>query len=253
MQEQLFWRVEKACRDAWPARRETQARGWLLRVSGGTTRRTNSLNPTENAQSISKIMSLARQTYGAAGRPVLFRLPTFLPSFETELSSLGFAPDLDPDSKSCTLLASLEACAGAGPKPDVLLEPTPSPDWIAARTRLSPTGREQEKAYEAMLGRIGLPVCFASISEGGAPVSLAYGAIDAGLLVIESVVTADGHRGKGLAAQTVAALMAWAQATGATQACLQVLANNPPVHALYAKLGFSRELYRYHYWRDMHA
>jgi len=251
MQEQLFWRVEKACRDAWPALHETQVKGWLLRVTGGTTRRVNSLNPTQNAQPLAKIMSLARRTYGEAGSPVLFRLPTFLPAFETELSSLGFAPDLAPDSKSCTLLASLETCTGADPKSDVLLEPTASPDWIAARKRLSPTGREQEKAFEAMLGRIAPTTTFASISEGGVPVSLAYGAIGAGLLVIESVVTDETHRGQGLAAQTIGALMGWARAAGATAACLQVLADNPPAHALYAKLGFTRELYRYHYWRDM--
>ena len=244
MQEQLFWRVEKACRDAWPAHHETQAEGWLLRVSGGTTRRTNSLNPTENAQSISKIMSLARQTYGVAGRPVLFRLPTFLPAIEGELAREGFSPD----AETCTLFAPLQG--DVRPEADVLLEPLPKPVWIAARKRLSPTDQEQEKAYEAMLGRIDLPVAFASISEGGAPVSLAYGAIDAGLLVIESVVTDENNRGHGLAARTVGALMGWARAAGATQACLQVLADNPPAHALYRKLGFARELYRYHYWRD---
>jgi len=244
MQEQLFWRVEKACRDAWPALHETQVKGWLLRVTGGTTRRVNSLNPTQNAQPLAKIMSLARRTYGVAGRPVLFRLPTFLTAIEGELAREGFSPD----AETCTLLAPLQNDVRA--EVDVLLEPLPSPSWMAAQSRLSPAEPDQVGAYEAMLERITLPAAFASVVLEGEIVSLAYGAIDAGLLVIESVVTDETHRGQGLAAQTIGALMGWARTAGATQACLQVLADNPPAHALYAKLGFNRELYRYHYWRD---
>lgn len=242
MQEQLFWRVEKACRDAWPAHHETEGEGWLLRVTGGTTRRVNSLNPTQNAQSVSKIMSLAHQTYRAAGRPVLFRLPTFLPAIEGELAREGFSPG----AETCTLLASLQG--DVRPEADVLLEALPSPAWMAAQSRLSPAEPDQVGAYEAMLGCIALPAAFASVVLEGEIVGLAYGAIDAGLLVIESVVTDETHRGQGLAAQTVGALMSWAQGAGAKAACLQVLADNPPAHALYRKLGFSRELYRYHYW-----
>jgi ribosomal protein S18 acetylase RimI-like enzyme len=41
--------------------------------------------------------------------------------------------------------------------------------------------------------------------------------------------------------------MRWAAQNGARGACLQVFAANQPAIGLYQSLGFSAELYRYHY------
>jgi len=101
-----------------------------------------------------------------------------------------------------------------------------------------------------MLARISVPACFARSVEKGNGLSLAYGAIVDGILVIESVVTDPAHRGKGLAGKVVGSLMTWAAGKGATLSCLQVEAENAPARRLYKKLGYETELYRYQYWRD---
>jgi ribosomal protein S18 acetylase RimI-like enzyme len=44
--------------------------------------------------------------------------------------------------------------------------------------------------------------------------------------------------------------MGWARRAGVNRACLQVVADNAAGRALYRKLGFRTELYRYHYWRE---
>jgi ribosomal protein S18 acetylase RimI-like enzyme len=80
-------------------------------------------------------------------------------------------------------------------------------------------------------------------------VSTACGVIDRGYLAIESVATVEEARNRGLAGRVVGALMNWAEGAGAKAACLQVAADNLPARALYTRLGFDTELYRYHYRR----
>ena len=101
-----------------------------------------------------------------------------------------------------------------------------------------------------MTGLIALPKAFAALRVEGVIASLAYGAVDRGLLVIGSVATSGTMRARGFAQRGVGRLMGWAKAMGATGACVQVVADNHPARALYASLGFSTELYRYHYCMD---
>jgi ribosomal protein S18 acetylase RimI-like enzyme len=64
-------------------------------------------------------------------------------------------------------------------------------------------------------------------------------------------VTDPAFRRQGLARKAVLAVLAWAYSRcGATGACLSVVADNAPAVALYEALGFSREVYRYHYRRQ---
>ena len=43
-QKPLAARVEEVCLNAWPALQEIHYDGWLIRLAGGQTRRTNSVN-----------------------------------------------------------------------------------------------------------------------------------------------------------------------------------------------------------------
>ncbi len=176
--------------------------------------------------------------------PLLFRTLSFQPAFEEELTGAGFFPE----GETCTLRADLSEAA---PPQGASVESysRPSAQWIADKLRLSPSGPAQERAYRLMLKNLKVPVRFARIPRDGVGVSLAYGAIVDGILIIESVVTDPDHRGRGLARDVVGALMAWAYTCGAETSCLQVVADNAPGHALYRKIGFGVELYRYQYWR----
>ncbi|RVA73250.1 GNAT family N-acetyltransferase, partial [Mesorhizobium sp. M7A.F.Ca.CA.001.11.2.1] len=93
---------------------------------------------------------------------------------------------------------------------------------------------------------------FVSYERDSQIAALAYGVIRNGLLVVESVETDGRFRQQGLGRKTVGGLIGWARRAGAHAACLQVVADNTPARALYASLGFSRELYRYHYRRKPH-
>ena len=218
--------------------------GWLCRASGGETRRTNSANATLESCSIRDVLGLVAKFYAGKGQPLLFRTHSFMPEVEQELAARGF----QPEGETCTLeadLSKLRAMEG----PEVESCSNSSDEWIADKLRLSPVSPEQETAYRAMLARISVPACFARIVEKGMGLSLAYGALVEGILVIESVMTDPAHRGQGLAGKVVGSLMAWAEGKGATLSCLQVEAANAPALSLYKKLAYDTELYRYQYWR----
>ncbi len=251
MQNDLLWRTEAACWTAWPSAEDKLIDGWLCRASGGETRRTNSANATEAAGPVLDMIGPAADFYKDKGQPLLVRTLSFMPEapeIAEVLAGQGFAPE----GETCTLKASLPQRA-LDDFEEVESHSNPSSDWVADKLRLSPMAPAQQQAYRAMLERLSVPARFARVPEKepekGRGVSLAYGAIVDGILVIESVVTDPDHRGKGLAGRVVGSLMAWGAHEGAKLSCLQVEAANIPALHLYKKLGYETELYRYLYWR----
>lgn len=129
------------------------------------------------------------------------------------------------------------------------VSPTPSEDWFAARIRMGAYGDTDRRVFREMPGLIIGDKAFVSCERDSEIAALAYGVIRDRLLVVESVETDSRFRQQGLGRKTVGGLIGWARRAGASAACLQVVADNTPGRALYASLGFSRELYRYHYRR----
>jgi ribosomal protein S18 acetylase RimI-like enzyme len=247
--DDLAWRVEAACRHAWPCERVSVVNGWLICASGGITRRTNSVNPLPGDRAeVATALEPARRIYSAIGQSLLFRVPAIAPGLDADLDRLGFGP---PEAETITLhamLAPSRADVGKDVRVGALDE-----DWLAARARLIGWDAEAMRVYGRMLGMIAGPVAFASARFEGQIVAVAYGALTNGLLVIESVVTDSAVRRRGFGRQVVAALLDWARGHGIEEACLQVVADNDPALALYDGLGFGRLLYRYHYRREVIA
>ncbi len=245
--DDFLWRVERACLDAWPAETETEQQGWLLRHSGGPTRRPNSLNPTRNAaRNCGALIDAADAFYTARGQRPIFRQLDIGPDIGKELDKAGYGGE---EGRSQTLLAEEITVPPDAPCHKVTLSPVPSQGWIAARHALSGTPPEDRPYYNKMLPLIRGPVCFAALEAEGVPCAQAYGTIQQGLLVLESVVTDAACRNKGYGRTVVGALLGWGKKMGAEAACLQVVADNDPALALYARLGFSKTLYDYHYRR----
>ncbi|MHA1158097.1 MAG: GNAT family N-acetyltransferase [Alphaproteobacteria bacterium] len=244
----LAWEVEAACRAACPSPRESVVQGWLFRTAGGSVRRTNSVNPLKPGGDPSDIIEAAERHYRAAGQPAIFRAPAIARAMDPPLERRGYGSE----GETTTLIRRLG---------DFALLPATGTDvmdradraWKAARARLSGTSAAQTVVFEVMLDCLASPSAFVTAEYGGRAAGLAYGVNHAGMLVIEAVVTAPDLRRLGLAHAAVSALLNWGAAGGARHACLQVEANNAPALALYRKLGFATELYRYHYRRQKNA
>ena len=246
--DDLNWRIEQACREGWPAAVETVADGWLLRRSGGRIRRTNSANPLRGKRGApDKVIDAAESFYNGHGQTPMFRVPDIAGELEAALDHRGY----QPEGGTIHLFAGINDLADVRDE-RVAVSPVPGEDWLAARFRMGTYDDTDRRVFQYMTGLIVGDRAFVSCERDSEIAALAYGVIRDGLLVVESVETDGRFRQQGLGRMTVGGLIDWARRAGAHAACLQVVADNTPGRALYASLGFSRELYRYHYRRKPH-
>lgn len=243
--DELNWRVERACREAWPAASEQVVDGWLLRRSGGRIRRTNSVNPLPGGRAEPMaVLAAAEAFYAGHGQQPLFRVPEIAGEMEAILDSHGYGRE----GRTIHLFADIDGLEGQA-DPQVAVRPAPGEDWFQARFRMSGYDEVERRVFREMTGLIAGDRAFVSLEQAGSVVAIAFGVIRDGLLVLEAVETDGNFRQQGLGRRTVGSLVGWARRAGAEAACLQVVADNTPARALYASLGFRRELYGYHYRR----
>lgn len=239
IQPNTVWHIEEACRQACPAATEEVTGGWLLRRSGGGIRRTNSANPLAGErQCDADLIGRVEAFYRGFRQVPVFRLTDFTREISAELDRRGYTTQ----ASTLTLLALLAAQPILDAEGTVVTS-EPTENWLDLRDRLA----KDPLIFRDMVAAIGLPKAFASSRAGGRTASIAYGVLCRGMLVVESVATHPGHRGKGLAKRTVGGLMNWARNAGADKACLQVVSDNHPALAVYRALGFNTQLYSYHY------
>lgn len=242
----LAWRVEEACLNAWPALRHVLFAGWVLRFSGGLTRRANSANPLgfERADSEAPIAG-CEALYSYNRQPTIFRLPSLIgPGMDEHLAARGYTRE----GLSLVLYAEIGAIQAVC-DPAVRLSPRPAKGWLAAMAALQGQTKRQASQYRGIVGALAIPAAFASLIEGDGIAALAFGAIHNAIICYELVVTDPQRLRRGHARRIMASLASWAKERGAIAACLEVEAANLAAVALYHRLGF-REIYRYHYRRQ---
>ncbi|PBB18753.1 GNAT family N-acetyltransferase [Mesorhizobium sp. WSM4313] len=243
--EDLNWEVEDACREAWPAARETVALGWMFRRSGGRIRRPNSANPMRGLRGApERVIDAAEAFYASHGQAPLFRVPDIAAELELELDRR----DYSREGGTIHLHAQIDVLQGNN-EGDITVSAAPTENWFEARFRTGGYDEAERRIFRHMTSLIVGDRAFVSCERDGQIAAFAFGVIRNGLLVVEAVETDARFRQQGLGRRTVGGLIGWARRAGAKAGCLQVVADNTPARALYASLGFDRELYRYHYRR----
>jgi N-acetylglutamate synthase len=114
-------------------------------------------------------------------------------------------------------------------------------DWLFSYTTMNGTPAQHIATLRAMLQRIEAETCFGYIED------VAVGlAVHEGYYVgLFDIVVDAAQRQQGFGRGIVSSLMAWGKAQGAANAYLQVVAENTPAQALYARLGFQQH---HKYW-----
>ena len=245
--ERLAANAEEACFNAWPALKEIFYDGWLIRLANGETRRTNSVNVIgAGSRRVDKKIAHCEQIYAAHGQPTYFRIRTFDdPALEDVLEARGYRAEDDTRTLYMDFAATPPETS---PRAIDIREGLPTDEWLAAHERFSGRSPRKDDMRRALIGLVALPIAFAAArDDNGKIVSVAYAALHDKLVSLQWVATDPMRRREGLSRATLNDLLMWAEKRGAEGACLQVVANNRPAIALYDSMGFSRELYSYHY------
>src|SRR5258706_2243577 len=240
----LIRRMEELSMNAWPALQTLLYDGWVLRFADGYTRRANSVNPLyPSARDVDEKIGACEQFYRNKGLGTTFKLTA--QSTPAELDELLAGRGYQADAHTAVQLMDLAGWAGTATAEAGLSEDV-TEAWLAAFWRMSGTPAEKRATHERMLRSILPRKRFASFTVDGQVIACGLGVLQDRLLGMYDIVTDPGLRRQGYGRRLIETLFAWGKRDGAQRSYLQVMLNNPPALALYAKLGF-QEAYRYWY------
>lgn len=237
--------LEQAGFNAWPSLHTVLDGPWCLRLSGGLTKRANSINTLMDDDETPALCRLRLDRAEA-----LFRRHGLAPVFRTTPLT-GAATLSELDRRGWTLRDPSLVMHGPlpiparPPEPDALSD-HPGQDWLDLFCRIDSLAPGQRCLLKRMLRGIALPHAYACIRQDGQPVAVALAVADGPLLGLFCVGTAPEARQQGLGKRCLSSLLHWGTAQGASRLWLQVSAANTPARTLYERMGLG-EVYPYEY------
>lgn len=238
-------RVEEAALNAWPAPRQMIYDGWLLRFTGGPSKRVNSVNVIHpSSLPLAEKIAFCESIYALAELPPLFRVPA--PFSTPELVQSLLEAGYHAFDETHVLTRKL---GEAEPLPDGLrVESFSVDDWIPYKGLISDAAPGPLALQQQILHCIMPEKQLIVLSAGEVPVACGMGVHEGDLLGYFSIYTQHDARRQGYARVVMAALTAWGLRRGAKLGYLQVEGFNQPARALYRQLGFEL-CYPYEYYK----
>ncbi len=237
-------KIEEAALNAWPAPRQILYDGWVLRFTGGHSKRVNSVNPLYPSRlPLNEKIEACEGLYARLGLPCLFRVPDYLEgsTLVEALYAAGYTA-FDP-----TLVLGQEVLKKPQNGPVPSIQEIPVAEWFRLRAAFINVPEEDQRAHHAILACIVPEKVLLGLFDQGQPVGCGMGVAEGQLIGFFSIYIAAGWRRKGYATMMMDALTDWGLVHGANFGYLQVEADNLPALALYAHLGFT-PCYQYVYF-----
>lgn len=237
--------IEAAALNAWTAPCQMEYDGWLLRITGGVSKRVNSVNIRgKSSLRLDQKIAACEEIYQRFDQPCLFRLPEIFSSQSLiqAFSDAGYAA-FDPTH----VLGRVIPLSWEFPD-GVMVRDLNMPDWLEVRSRVSGTSLAGLAYHARVLGAILPEKVLMGLFVRDQPVACGMGVLEGNLLGYFSIYTHKAWRRQGCAGAVMGALSQWGQRRGADFGYLQVEGHNLPALQLYKQLGFER-IYSYSYWK----
>lgn len=228
--------VTQAATLGWRPLDSARLGDWLLRASGGFTRRANSvLTIGDPGRPLDAALDAIAAWYDERRLATLLQLVDGAtdPSLAGALGDRGWAASDATHVMTGEIAHMLRVLPGQDSR--VALDDAPDDAWIGCYARV---GNDVSDLALQLLTNHPQPI-FASVREGGDVLAIARSAVDAKWAGLFAVEVMPGHRRRGLGASVSVAALREAGRRGARQAYLQCSVENSAAIALYRRLNFT--------------
>ena len=241
--------LERTMVDGWRAPEVERLGDWLLRASGGFTRRGNSALPVGSpGRPLDEALAAVEDWYAGRGLDPRLQLPLDADAADLveALTARGWRREIPVHVMTAELAPVLRASADDDTA-DVRIDDAPDDAWLAVYR--SEAGPLPDVGPRELL--VNHPtVAFASVRDGRECLAIARATVDARWAGLFAVEVAPAHRRRGLGRRVSVAALRWATRAGARRAYLQVVPENVAAVTLYTGLGFDVHHDYAHYVHD---
>jgi ribosomal protein S18 acetylase RimI-like enzyme len=242
--------IEKHSYLSTPATVESHLDGWLLRQSGNSIKRANSVNFPKNIVPQLEVLEkieVCEQRYFSVGKASVFRVtPLACPENLTDvLVRRGYAIK-DPTDVLTRPITGAER--SQAPRSDVEICTDLTSAQFEALCHLTEKTGHNQTAFEQSLSHITIDKLFAFKYVENQIVSVGLATYSKGLLGLFEFATDPAFQRRGYGAEITAALMDAGSAKGAHQAYAQVVQENHQGQKFWRSQGFTNRIYGYQYF-----
>lgn len=237
--------VERLALHAWPGLEVAALDGWLLRHAAGITRRANSVWPNEmiHVASLEKNVAHVEEYYRTRELPARFQIcpaaqPAELDAFLAQRGYQAVARTAVQTTNLDEMLARFDDAQATSAGPTVEMTSQPDAGWWQCYAEADEVAPSSVAGRKAICAQIDQKTAYAVVYRQGEAIAVGSAIAEAGWLGFFNVATLAKSRRLGAALVVMQALGNWGKVNGATDAYLQVMANNEPAKKLYARLGF---------------
>ncbi|MCE9598696.1 MAG: GNAT family N-acetyltransferase [Spirochaetia bacterium] len=229
--------IESIANLSWPAIEEITCDNWLLRASGGYTRRSNCAAPLSEVciNDLDAVLPSIIHWFRNRKLPPTIKICTTLDNskeFEERLTVAGFFKT----APSCMMTRS--NLQESIPSPQVRVTHEPDDTWLQAFLHWNGLFDKREQ-IQALLACVSQSRAYFSSVGTETLASLALGIITNNHFGIFDFVVNPAFRRNGQGRSLLSSMLAWAAHNGAHAAFLQVLSENHAAQSLYAQFGFA--------------
>ena len=229
----------------WPPLESHDVDGWQVGLSGGFTRRANSVLAAREPRDVTAAVKEVEQLYAHAGQPAVFRVcaQSEPEDLDDVLSRRGYrevAPTLVMVRRDLPDVAAPWDSAGL----QCVVREHPDEEWLTRWLDVRSSAPVDHATAAALVG--GARAVYLTAGDGFGPVGVIRAAFVDDWVALSCLAVDVRARRRGVGRALTGAALHEAVARGATRAFLQVEESNEGAIEMYAGLGFT-PAERYHY------